>query len=45
MESGAEFLNPQYTATVRVAKEIPVENKQRNNWRMEENCPRLKKAL
>ena len=45
MESGAEFLAPQDTATVRVAKERSAAKKQRNRPWMEANCPRLKEAL
>ena len=45
MESGAELLAPQDTATVRGAEEIPSAKKQRKNWWTEENWPRLKKAL
>ena len=45
VESGAEFPALQDTATVRVAKQIPSEKKQRNNRRTEENSPSLKKAL
>ena len=45
MESGSELLDPQDTAKVRVAKEIPAANKQKASWSMEENWPRLKEAL
>ena len=37
MESGAEFLALQDTATVRVAEEIWAEKKQRNHWWTEAN--------
>ena len=45
MKSGDTFLAPQDIATVRVAKERPVVEKQRNYWWTEEKCLRLKKAL
>ena len=45
MESGAEFLAPQDTATVRVIEEIQAAKKQRNHWWTEATCPRLKEAL
>ena len=45
MESGAGFLAPQGTATVRVVKERTAENKQSNPWWNEDNCPRLNEYL
>ena len=45
MISGAVFLSPLDTATVRVAKERLEAKKQRNSWWTEENWPRLKKYL
>ena len=45
MESGDRFLDPQDTATVRVANEIPVEKKHMTSWWTKENWPRLKKDL
>ena len=45
MESGAELLAPQDTATVRVAEERRAGKKKRNHWWSEANWPRLKEAL
>ena len=45
MESCAEFLAPQGTATVRVAEERPSGKKKRNHWWSEANWTRLKEAL
>ena len=45
MESGAEFLVPQYIAIVRVAEEIPESKEQSNCWLTEENWSRLNKSL
>ena len=45
IESGAEFLAPQDTSTVRVAEERLAENKQRNYFLTEANWPRLMEAL
>ena len=45
MESGAEFLAPYDTDTVRVSEERQEAKKQRNHWWDEANWPRLKEAL
>ena len=45
IESGAEFLSPWDTATVRVSEEIQAAKKQSNHWWTEENCTRLKEFL
>ena len=45
MEPGAEFSVPHDISTVMFAEEISAKNKQRNYWWIEDNWPRLKKAL
>ena len=42
MESGAKFLAPQDTSTVRVVEERHAPKKQRNQWWTETKWPRLK---
>ena len=45
MESGAEFLAPQETSTIRVTKERSAAKKHSTSWWTEEKWPRLKKSL
>ena len=45
MESGAELLDPQDTAIVRVSEERQAEKKHRNYWSTEDNWSRLKESL
>ena len=45
MESGAELLDPQDTATVSVSEERRAEKKKTNYWWTEDNYPRIKENL